>query len=283
MNLQCLQRWFRYFLGGREVSYHAGINYYNEGKFQEALEVFSSILAQQLPSVSLHNQFAALLFGLSHCNLGVLLIYSGDYSHAIEHLKCSIQFIPKNFAPHYYLGIAYNNLRQMKEAMAAFNEVMCLNPDFLPVKAKVAILFYNESRYQEAQTELEKVIGKNPNWADLRFHLGLVKASQGNCQDGLKELEAALAINPDYIKARITKPLLMAKLGQCREGDRGTGESSGRATRFRRCPLLPRPDLWGQQPLARGPNLPGKGRRAEPPVHGRPFQPGRGPTRPGLI
>jgi tetratricopeptide (TPR) repeat protein len=218
MKLNKLGRWFCFPKSKRETLYREGIACYNNGSFEEALERFSLVLKKIYLSGCIEGRLASFFSGMSHCNLGVLSIYSGDYARAVENLQAAIDFIPEQYAPFYYLGIAYNNLGQLDEAMAAFAEVMKLNPEFLPVHSRVAILFYNEAKYSEARSELEKIISQNPMWADMHFHLALVKASQGDHRDGLKELETALLINPNYLKARIMRGIFLAYLGRAEMG-----------------------------------------------------------------
>ena len=191
---------------------------YNNGSFHEALAHFDQITQLGHLPFSLHSNLASFYSGMTHCNLGILAIYTGNYEAAIDHLEAAVHFIPQEFAPFYYMGIAYNNLGQFDEAMDAFNKVAYLNPDFLPVKARVALVFYNEARYQDAQKELENILVKNPQWADMYYHLGLIKASQGNYAEGLKDVEASLNINPHYLKARIMKGVLLAQTGNSEEG-----------------------------------------------------------------
>ena len=218
MKLSNVSKWFCFPRSKRETIYREGIAYYNNGSFDEALDCFSLVLKKTHSSGSIEGRLASFFSGMSHCNLGVLSIYSGDYARSVENLQAAINFIPEQYAPFYYLGIAYHNLGQLDEAMASFAEVMKLNPDFLPVHSQVAILFYNEAKYQEAQSELEKIVSQNPMWADMRFHLALIKASQGDHRDGLKELETALGINPNYLKARIMRGVFLAYLGQAEKG-----------------------------------------------------------------
>jgi len=218
MKLSKLRKWFCFPLSKRETIYRKGIACYNKGSFNEALDHFSLVLKKTYSSGGIEGSLASFFSGMSHCNLGVLSIYYGDYACAVDNLHSAIDFIPEQYAPFYYLGIAYNNLGQLDEAMAAFATVMRLNPDFLPVHSRVAILFYNEEKYSEAGSELERIVAQNPMWADMRFHLALVKASQGNHRDGLKELEAALYINPNYLKARIMKGIFLTHLGQAEMG-----------------------------------------------------------------
>ena len=85
--------------------------------------------------------------------------------------------------------MVYNNLGRYREALAAFDRVQRLNPGFLPVKTRLAVVFHNEERYDSAEAELEKVVAANPHWADMRYHLGLVYASQGRIEEGLDQLE----------------------------------------------------------------------------------------------
>ena len=205
---------------GRKSVYRKGIAFFNQGRYEQALEKFSEITSTQPVSYSLHHYLARFYSSLACVNLGVLKLYTGELPQAIDFLERAVMSSPKQYAPFYYLGIAYNNMGQFDKAMESFNKVAQINPSLLHVKAKIALVFYNEARYNEAEALLEKIVGEHPHWPDMSYHLGLVKAAMGRGEEALNELDRAVTTNPNYLKARIGRGILLARQGMGEEASK---------------------------------------------------------------
>lgn len=202
---------------GLSGPYRRGIDFYNQGLYQEALEEFSVITRLEPQPHDLHYNLAIFYSGQAHCHLGTLDLYAGNYRAAVDHLEAAVRFNPNQFGAYHYLGMAYNNLGQYELSLRAFRKVQELNPDYLPARTRLAVVLYNEARYLDALAQLERIVADKPLWADMRYHLGLVKVSLGRAEEGLEDLRQAVAINPSYLKARIMLGVLLGYLGLSQE------------------------------------------------------------------
>ncbi|MEW6263017.1 MAG: tetratricopeptide repeat protein [Thermodesulfobacteriota bacterium] len=196
-----------------------GVALYNKGLFQEAMERFQREVSRHNKPLNLHSALNAFYLGMCHLNIGVLAFYTGDFSNSENHLERAVQTFPENHRPYYYLGMVKNNLGLYAEAMQAFLKVEQIYPDFLMVKNRMAIVFYNVEKYQEALEELEKVVADQPGWADMHYHLGMVYASLGRLHEAVPELSQAIVINPFYFKPRLILAHVYGRLGRVEEAE----------------------------------------------------------------
>jgi TolB-like protein/Tfp pilus assembly protein PilF len=99
-------------------------------------------------------------------NLGMCLSYSGQYEQAVPWLKRALLLSP---APKPTtlgtLGLAYRNLGQYQESIAAFKDATQSEPDYLPGHLGLAATYILAGKEPEARAETAEVIRINPNFS----------------------------------------------------------------------------------------------------------------------
>jgi tetratricopeptide (TPR) repeat protein len=204
---------------GRHSSYQEGIELYNQGLFEAALEKFKLLTKTNIGESSLHYNLASFYSGLIHRNLGLLYLHKGDYADAIGHFNMALEFNPTHYEIYNYLGIGYNNWRKYQKAMGSFTKVLELAPELLSLRYKVAIVLYNLKKYDVAREELQNLVESNPKFADFHFHLGVVLAHERHFEEAQKAFSAALVLNPSYFQAKVQSALTLAALGHHESAD----------------------------------------------------------------
>jgi tetratricopeptide (TPR) repeat protein len=81
---------------------------------------------------------------------GVLLGEGGYYAQAVEPFEQAIQLAPKNFEPHFDLGLSLLKLGQTAHAEAELDEALSLAPESPEVNKLLAVMYVNQNETQKA-------------------------------------------------------------------------------------------------------------------------------------
>ena len=65
------------------------------------------------------------------------------------------------------LGLALSRLSRSREAEAAYRSALRVNPEFLPARFNLALLFYRGGRMDQAREELRRVRNADPTFPGL--------------------------------------------------------------------------------------------------------------------
>ena len=76
-----------------------------------------------------------------HLNLGMNLLARGSYSDALTHFHAAVDADPNNYMSYYKRATVYMALSRSKPALADFDKILQLKPDFLKVKRKGCYLY----------------------------------------------------------------------------------------------------------------------------------------------
>ncbi len=72
-----------------------------------------------------------------HLNLGMNLLARGSYSDALTHFHAAVDADPNNYMSYYKRATVYMALSRSKPALADFDKILKLKPDFLKVRIKI--------------------------------------------------------------------------------------------------------------------------------------------------
>ncbi|HHF53179.1 MAG TPA: tetratricopeptide repeat protein [candidate division WOR-3 bacterium] len=95
-----------------------GLNYYNKGEYDKAIESFQKALHSEGESASVHY------------NLGLAYQAKGILDEAAREYKRSLELNPSDAEAHNNLGIIYYTLGKNDKAITEFREAVRINPDF---------------------------------------------------------------------------------------------------------------------------------------------------------
>jgi tetratricopeptide (TPR) repeat protein len=99
-------------------------------------------------------------------------------------------------------GIAAMNTRRFDVALAAFNRIIELAPDFAEGWNKRATLYYLMQRYDESVSDIAHTLELEPRHFGALSGLGLINDALGRTQAAIEAWQQALAVNPFLIGAK---------------------------------------------------------------------------------
>jgi tetratricopeptide (TPR) repeat protein len=100
------------------------------------------------------------------------------------------------------LGIAYLDQQQYADAIAAFEHVVKLRPDYADGYVNVALTQIEWEKYSGARPLLEKALALKPNYARALYYLALVERREGQCDKEIADLENVVSQYPQSRDAR---------------------------------------------------------------------------------
>jgi TolB-like protein/Tfp pilus assembly protein PilF len=101
-----------------------------------------------------------------HIGLGFVLTCVGRLEEAIKLTERAIRLDPHNAGRYAWdLGHAYYVLRRYEEALAALQQTLTWNPNYLPAHARLAAVYSELGREVEARAEAAMVLQISPNFS----------------------------------------------------------------------------------------------------------------------
>jgi tetratricopeptide (TPR) repeat protein len=102
------------------------------------------------------------------------------------------------------------------EAIASYQKVLKLQPDYAPAHINLGTLFYNQSDYELAEEHYRKAIEADPRYALAYFDLGNVLDETQRVEEAIKAYKAALQLAPTYADAHYNLALAYERTRQPR-------------------------------------------------------------------
>jgi len=149
-------------------------------------------------------------------NLARLYAESGDIAHAakvIEEIAVDARSPKMEFA----LGAAYDQLKQPKNAIAAYQRAAALEPGDAHTLSALAQALLNDSQYDEALKQFRLVADADPNDVQALIHIGEIQRRQGKYEDALATIRAARKQDPTSLEAGYNEGLLLDVLARYEE------------------------------------------------------------------
>jgi len=178
-----------------------GNKYFNESKFEEAIEKYKQ-------AIELGSGQESYLF-LYYFNLGLAYKKVNRIQEAIESfLKC-VELNPESFSSYKNLGELYAKNNDYENAKIYFEKAINLSPDDTVVLYNLAITYINTGKSDKAWDILQKVISLDPKFADAYYHLGTLSISRNEQDKAVSYLEKFLELtSPDNPNTKIANQLL---------------------------------------------------------------------------
>jgi Tfp pilus assembly protein PilF len=100
------------------------------------------------------------------------------------------------------VGIGYLDELQYAEALAAFQHVTALRPDYADGWINVGLTYIEWEKYATARASLEKALTLSPNNARALYYLALIERRDGNCGAEIADLQNVVRQYPQARDAR---------------------------------------------------------------------------------
>ena len=150
--------------------------------------------------------------------LGLIDYLRKNYSRAIERFQKSISQVTNNANFYSNLGEALRHQDRNKEALAAFQEALLINPNFPKAHLGVANTLSMLKRYKDAMARFQFIIKLFPDFPQAYHYLGMMLTSQDRVKEAIPLIRKAIALKPDYDEAELS-------LANALEKDRQTQEA----------------------------------------------------------
>ena len=139
------------------ITIQQAITAHQEGKLDEAKNLYREILKTQPQNILIHN------------NLGVILDKSKQYDQAETSYRKALDLKSDYVDAHYNLGKTLSSLTRFDEAEASYRKAIELKPDYTLAIFSLAVLLHNLNRLDEAEINYRKLTVINSDYPDIHI------------------------------------------------------------------------------------------------------------------
>ncbi len=198
------------------IFYDAGSKYFEEGRYELALESFERCVAENPERDEVYYNIGLVQYKMgdldravqsfqkalqfnsndseSHYNLGLIYIEKKYYSKAIDCFNNSVRIKPLDFNGYYNLGVVYSEMGDLEHACECINKALLLAPENQYIKDSLAHLM---------GTINEKTLDDPAKY----YSIGLFLAEQNHFEEALDNFRKCLELDPDNIEARLAREI----------------------------------------------------------------------------
>jgi Tfp pilus assembly protein PilF len=173
--------------------FQKGNTLYEEGKYEEAIEVFNAIL-EDVPDAYIMN-----------LNIGNCYFQMEDYSQAEEYYIKVLEKEPENTDVILAIGNCYNNRGDSVKALEWYRKIEIEKIGDPVVLYNIGTYFYGASQYDDALKYYTKSVEVQEDFLDGIYQLGLAHLAMGNNAAALNQFENYLKHDPDSERASQVK------------------------------------------------------------------------------
>ena len=146
-------------------------------------------------------------------NLARLYAESGDIAHAAKVIEAVPQS-DRSSKMELALGAAYDQLKQNKDAIAAYRRASDLEPGDVHIMAALAQALLNDEQLDEALKEYREMASADPDNPATLIHIAEIQRRQGKYEDALATIRTARKKDPSSLEAGYNEGLLLDVLGR---------------------------------------------------------------------
>jgi len=146
-------------------------------------------------------------------NMARLYSEQGDAKRAAEVLN-AIPVDDRSPRIEFALGASYEQLKDNKNAIAAYHRALDLDPDNLDTERGLANVLLADQQLDEALKVLNGIVAAEPQDWQSQVHISEIQRRQGHYDGALKTLEKAKTLAPDSLELSYNEALLYDSLGR---------------------------------------------------------------------
>jgi len=146
-------------------------------------------------------------------NLSRLYAESGDLQHAVKAIA-DVPVDGRTPKMEFTLGALYDQLKQPKDAIAAYKRAEDLEPGDLQTMDALAQVLLNNEQLDEALKEYKELADADPENTEALVHIAEIERRQGKYEDALATIRKARKIDPNSLEAGFNEGLLLDVLGR---------------------------------------------------------------------
>ena len=146
-------------------------------------------------------------------NLARLYDESGDMANAVKVIE-AVPEADRTVKMEEALGAAYEQLKQPKEAIAAFERATSLEPGDPHTIEALAEALLKDNQFDEALKQYEELAESDPENVGALVHIGEIQRRQGKYEEALATIRKARKKDPGNLDAGYNEGLLLDVLGR---------------------------------------------------------------------
>ncbi len=143
-----------------EAYYNLGIAYFNNKKYNNALNQFSTII-EALPN-----------FEKPYYGRGLIYLEKKEYKKAKKDFKRVVEANPNDYKGYFYLGKIDAALKNYRNAKKQFDKATSINPDDPDIYFELGNIWFSRNKFQESIPPYKKCIQLDPENYNARQKLG---------------------------------------------------------------------------------------------------------------
>jgi len=109
--------WTRLFRGGSEDDYQKGIELFNSGDYDGAVEVLEKVIAEAKNRQSPIAKLGAFYAAEAHAKIGIARFLREDLDESLKHFEAALSENPHYPDLYYYLGVVYHQQGDLDRAI----------------------------------------------------------------------------------------------------------------------------------------------------------------------
>ena len=149
----------------------------------------------------------------------VLLFPEGRYREAATLAQAITVRFPLYAFGWVLLGDACNQMGQHDKAVASYQHVLNLKPDFAEIHNNLGIIFRDTGRLQEAEPCFQQALKIKPDYVEAHINLGVVLKNTGRLSEAEASYRLALLFKPDSAEAYTNLGNLLKESGRLDEAE----------------------------------------------------------------
>jgi tetratricopeptide (TPR) repeat protein len=179
--------------------YYLGRTKYNENRFAEAIDAFTTCLKLDPKSVRAED------------NLGLSYEALNRHDEAISAYQTAIDWqadaAHKDAQPYLNLGNLLTEKRKLQEALPYLQKAAALAPQNPKAHEKLGYLYVQLNKLEPAQREFERAVALAPAVSALHFQLGRIYRRTGQAELAKKEFDECAKLNGSHSATETPNPV----------------------------------------------------------------------------
>jgi len=175
------------------------------GRFQEALEQGDLAVRIDPMDATVRRSFS------------YPLIFTGDYSGAINQLQTAININPNLTSPYFELAGLYRNqaINEPEMAVAIYNRVLEIEPENERAYARLCQTYGAVGLFQDAESYCDDALDINPNYALAHRERGRLRYTRRNYEGAIESFETCERLESGDIECLYLRGLAHYFLNEC--------------------------------------------------------------------
>ena len=187
------------------ATFQAGLRHHHQGQWQEAMQCYEAVLAQNPDHFDAHHMLA------------VIAAQNGNFEKGLERMEVALSLSPNFAQAHSNRGGILASLGRHAEALLSFDRAIECKPDGADAWYNRGVALRALGRLEEAIASVEKAIAFQPQYLDAHFNLGLMQLSREDRAKAVAAFDHVLQIRPEHAQAHFFRANALKGLNRMAE------------------------------------------------------------------